>query len=451
MDTSDHEVNIKVLLDRAVRDGELTDKQRNQLFLDMTDEVGQLVLRDNYDQNVVLAAARAQAAEMLHIHSRQLRRLERAGLVNRELEFLPSDKTLAERRQAGLGLTAPEFSVLLAYTKLVVDAEILGSDLPDDPYLASWLVSYFPTALRERFRDYMDAHPLRREIITTGVVNDLVNSSGTTFMFRLGEESGASTPDIARAYLVTREVFDLPSFWRQIEELDNKVDTSTQIAMKLEARKLAERGTRWLLGNRRAPLDLASTVSFFAKGMNGLLADVPKLLTGSDLVAFEERRDGFIARGVPADLAERVAAMVPAYSTFDLVEVSSYTGRPVSEVAEVYFDLADRLQLSGLRERVIALPRDNRWNSMARAALRDDLYAAHATLTRDVMMHSTPGLSPEERLAHWTEANSAAMSRARQTLSEIWESDNFDLATLSVALRAIRTLVAATNLPHSEA
>ncbi|WP_433252475.1 NAD-glutamate dehydrogenase [Streptosporangium sp. CA-135522] len=451
VDTSDHEVNIKVLLDRAVRDGELTDKQRNQLFLDMTDEVAELVLRDNYDQNVVLAAARAQATEMLHIHSRQLRKLERAGLVNRQLEFLPSDKTLAERRQAGLGLTAPEFSVLLAYTKLVVDAEILGSDLPDDPYLASWLVSYFPTALRERFRDYMDTHPLRREIITTGVVNDLVNSSGTTFMFRLGEESGASTPDIARAYLVTREVFDLSSFWRQIEELDNKVDTATQIAMELEARKLAERGTRWLLGNRRAPLDLASTVSFFAKGMNGLLAHLPKLLTGSDLAAFEERRDGFVARGVPAELAERVAAMVPAYSTFDLVEAAAHTGRPVNEVAEVYFDLADRLQLSGLRERVIALPRDNRWNSMARAALRDDLYAAHATLTRDVLVHSEPGLSPEERLARWTEANSAATARARQTLSEIWESDNFDLATLSVALRAIRTLVAATNLPHSEA
>ncbi|MEV4183071.1 NAD-glutamate dehydrogenase [Streptosporangium canum] len=451
VDTSDHEVNIKVLLDRVVRDGELTDKQRNQLFLDMTDEVAGLVLRDNYDQNVVLAAARAQATEMLHIHSRQLRKLERAGLVNRELEYLPSDKTLAERRQAGLGLTAPEFSVLLAYTKLVVDAEILGSDLPDDPYLASWLVSYFPTALRERFRDYMDAHPLRREIITTGVVNDLVNSSGTTFMFRLGEESGASTPDIARAYLVTREVFDLPSFWGQIEELDNKVDTSTQIAMELEARKLAERGTRWLLGNRRAPLDLASTVNFFAKGMNGLLAHLPKLLTGSDLASFEERRDSFAARGVPPELAERVAAMVPAYSTFDLVEAAVHTGRPVNEVAEVYFDLADRLQLSGLRERVIALPRDNRWNSMARAALRDDLYAAHATLTRDVLAHSESGLSPEERLARWTEANSAAMARARQTLSEIWESDNFDLATLSVALRAIRTLVAATNLPHSEA
>ncbi|NUP03169.1 MAG: NAD-glutamate dehydrogenase [Nonomuraea sp.] len=451
VDTSDHEVNIKILLDQVVRDGELTDKQRNQVFSSMTDEVADLVLRDNYAQNIVLAAARAQAVEMLHIHARYLRRLERDGLVNRELEFLPSDKMLAERRQARLGLTAPEFSVLLAYTKLVADAELLGSELPDDPYLASWLVSYFPSALRERFRTYMDAHPLRREIITTCVVNELVNSMGTTFMFRFGEETGASTPDIVRAYLVAREVFDLASFYRAVESLDNKADTGTQIAMLLEARKLVERGARWLLVNRRPPLDLAGSVAFFVKGVNGLVAHLPKLLTGPDLAAYEERRDSFVARGVPQELAERAAAMVPAYSTLDLVEVASVTGRPVSEVAEVYFDLADRLQLARLRERVIALPRDNRWNSMARSALRDDLYAAHASLTRDVLAHSTPGLPPEERLARWSEANSAAVGRAKQTLSEIWESDHFDLATLSVALRAIRTLVAASNLPHTEA
>ncbi|MGI5283746.1 NAD-glutamate dehydrogenase [Nonomuraea polychroma] len=451
VDTSDHEVNIKILLDQVVRDGELTDKQRNQVFTAMTDEVAALVLRDNYAQNVVLAAARAQAVEMLHIHARYLRRLEREGLVNRELEFLPSDKMLAERRQARLGLTAPEFSVLLAYTKLVADAELLGSGLPDEPYLESWLVSYFPSDLRERFRTYMDAHPLRREIITTCVVNDLVNSMGTTFMHRFGEETGASTPDIARAWLVAREVFDLPSFYRAVESLDNKVSTDVQIAMLLEARKLVERGARWLLINRRPPLDLSASVSFFMKGVNGLVAHIPKMLTGPDLAAYEDRRDSFVARGVPLELAERVAGMVPAYSTLDLVEVASLTGRPVNEVGEVYFDLADRLQLARLRERIIALPRDNRWNSMARSALRDDLYAAHASLTRDVLAHSKPGLPPEERLARWSEGNSAAVSRARQTLSEIWESDNFDLATLSVALRAIRTLVAASNLPHTEA
>ncbi|WP_405144917.1 NAD-glutamate dehydrogenase [Sphaerisporangium sp. NBC_01403] len=450
VDTSDHEVNIKILLDRLVRDGRLGDQQRDELFLDMTDEVAGLVLQDNHAQNVVLAAARAQAPEMLHIHARYLRKLEREGLVNRELEALPSDKALAERRQAGLGLTAPEFSVLLAYTKLVADHEVLASDLPDDPYLESWLVSYFPSALRERFRAAMDAHPLRREIITTRVVNDLVNASGTSFLFRFGEETGASTPDIARAYLVSREVFELPGFRRDVEALDNKVDTATQLAMLLEGRKLAERGARWLLGNRRPPLDLASTVRFFVEGADGLLPHLPKLLAGPDLAAFEERRDGFLARGVPAELAERAAVMVPAYSTFDLVEISSRTGRPVHDVAEVYFDLAERLQLARLRERVIALPRDNRWNSMARAALRDDLYAAHATLTGDVLTHSEPGLSPEERLARWSEANSAAVARARQTLSEIWESDHFDLATLSVALRAVRTLVATSNLPHAE-
>ncbi|MFC4531643.1 NAD-glutamate dehydrogenase [Sphaerisporangium dianthi] len=449
VDTSDHEVNIKVLLDRLVRDGELNESDRDQLFLDMTDEVAGLVLRDNKAQNIVLSAARSQAPEMLHIHARYLRKLERDGLINRELEALPSDKTLAERRQAHLGLTAPEFSVLLAYTKLVADHELLASDLPDDPYLTSWLVSYFPSALRERFRAAMDAHPLRREIITTCVVNDLVNASGTTFMFRFGEETGASTPDIARAYLVSREVFELPGFWRAVESLDNKVDTATQLAMLLEGRKLAERGARWLLGNRRPPLDLAGATRFFVEGANGLLPHLPKMLAGPDLAAFEERRDGYLARGVPADLAERAAVMVPAYSTFDLVEISSFTGRPVNDVAEVYFDLAERLQLARLRERVIALPRDNRWNSMARAALRDDLYAAHATLTRDVLVHSEPGLSPEERLGRWSEVNSAAVARARQTLSEIWESDHFDLATLSVALRAIRTLVATSNLPHA--
>ncbi|MFC5815319.1 NAD-glutamate dehydrogenase [Nonomuraea harbinensis] len=451
VDTSDHEVNIKILLDQVVRDGEMTDKQRNQVFTSMTDEVAELVLRDNYAQNVVLAAARAQAVEMLHIHARYLRRLERDGRVNRGLEFLPSDKALAERRQSRLGLTAPEFSVLLAYTKLVADAELLGTELPDDPYLAPRLVSYFPSALRERFRAYMDAHPLRREIIVTGIVNDLVNSMGTTFLFRVGEETGASLPDIVRAFLVTREVFDLASFHRKVESLDNEIDTATQLAMLLEARKLGERGTRWLLTNRRPPLDLAGSVGFFVKGVNGLLGHLPKLLTGPDLAAFEDRRDSFVARGVPADLAERVAAMVPAYSTFDLVEIASISGRPVNEVAEVYFDLADRLQLARLRERIIALPRDSRWNAMARAALRDDLYAAHASLTRDVLAHSSSGLPPEERLARWVEANSAAVGRSRQTLSEIWESDNFDLATLSVALRAIRTLVSSTSLPRTKA
>jgi glutamate dehydrogenase len=455
VDTSDHEVNIKILLDQVVRDGELTARQREKLLYGMTDEVASLVLRDNYDQNVVLAAARAQAPAMLHVHSRYLRKLEREGKLKRRLEFLPDDKALAERRQArdarggDVGLSGPEFAVLLAYTKLTLEEDLLASTLPDEPYLADWLVDYFPTPLRERFRAYMDRHPLRREIVATRVANDLVNHGGITFAFRMNEETGASAPDIAQAFLVSREVFDMPRFWASVEELDHKVAEPTQIAMLLEARKLTERGTRWLLRNRRPPFDVRGTIDFFGEGAAKLAPSMPRLLVGRDLAGYEERRETFADLGVPSELADYVAMMVPAYSTFDIVEISYVTGRPVEEVAEVYFDLADRLQLSRLRERVIALPRGDRWKSMARSALRDDLYAAHAALTRDVLVMSESGASTEDRLAAWTDMNAAAVLRARQTLSEIWESDSFDLATLSVALQAIRTLVTSSTLPHS--
>ncbi|MEV4255363.1 NAD-glutamate dehydrogenase domain-containing protein, partial [Spirillospora sp. NPDC049652] len=446
VDTSDHEVNIKILLDQVVRDGELTRKQRDNLLYEMTDEVGSLVLRDNYAQNVVLAASRAQASSMLHVHARYLRKLERDGKLKRRLESLPDDKALAERRQAGLGLTGPEFSVLLAYAKLTLDDELIANGLPDDPYLASWLVDYFPTPLRERFRAHMDRHPLRREIITTAVVNDVINNSGTTFVFRLNEETGASSSDIARAYLVAREVFDMPRFWRSVDALDHQVDESTQTAMLLEARKLTERGARWLLHNRRPPFDIQETIDYFGGGAVALTAQFPKLLLGPDLVAFEQRRDSFAERGVPDELAEKAAMFVPAFSTFDLVTIAKDTGRPIEEVAEVYFDLADRLDLTRLRERIIGLPRDDRWRSMARSALRDDLYGAHAALTRDVLVHSASGTQSDERLAAWAEKNRTAVTRAQQTLTEIWESDSFDLATLSVALGAVRTLANASGL-----
>ncbi|WP_018653405.1 NAD-glutamate dehydrogenase [Actinomadura flavalba] len=451
VDTSDHEVNIKILLDQVVRDGGLAREQRDALLDAMTDEVGALVLRDNYAQNVVLAAAREQAPAMLHVHTRKMRRLERTGRLKRRLEFLPDDKALSERRQAGQGLTGPEFSVLLAYAKLSLDGDLGPSDLPDDPYLESWLVDYFPTPLRERFRAAMDRHPLRREIITTAVVNDLVNASGITFVFRINEETGASPSDIARAYLVAREVFEMPELWRSIESLDHEVDTSTQISMLLETRKLTERGARWLLHNRRTPFDIRSTIDFFAAGAAELSEHLPSVLRGLDLNAYEQRRDAWAERGVPEHLAARAAMLVPAFSTLDVVSIAHDMDRPVGEVAEVYFDLADRLQLSRLREPIIRLPRDDRWRSMARAALRDDLYAAHATLTRSVLATSAPGTPEEERLARWVAKNETATSRAEQTLQEIWESDSFDLATLSVALGAVRTLATTSTLPNTPA
>jgi glutamate dehydrogenase len=438
VDCSDHEVNIKILLDSVVANGDMTRKQRNKLLAAMTDEVADLVLRDNYGQNVALAGAVAQASSLLNVHARYMRFMEREGKLDRALEFLPTDRQLAERRQAGIGLTQPEFAVLLAYTKINLDEELLASALPEDPYLRAELYSYFPTPLRERFAEQMDNHPLRREIITTCVVNNLVNNAGTSFLFRMKEESGAPSEEIARAHTVARVVFNLDKFWRAVEELDNKVDAAVQTRLRLEGRRLAERATRWLLNNRRSPLDIATQIEFFSEGVADVVADLPR---GSDLASLEHVREDLVQKGVPYDLAVWVASMPAAYSALDVVEVAADSARSVTEVADVYFDLADRLHFARMQERVVALPRDDRWKTMARAGLREELYAAHSALTFDVLSAGDADASPAERFAAWKARNAAQVVRAEQTLEDIVSADTQDLATLSVALRVIRTIL----------
>ncbi|MDT0301630.1 NAD-glutamate dehydrogenase [Streptomonospora wellingtoniae] len=441
VDTSDHEVNIKIMLDREVDEGKLAKSERDELFLSMTDEVADLVLGNNQAQNAVLAAARKQAGAMMHVHARYMRRLEREGKLKRKLEELPDDKEIAQRRGAGQGLTGPEFATLLAYTKNTLKDEVADSELPGDPYLRQTLVEYFPTALRRRFSDALADHPLGREIVANQVVNDMVNRGGTTFAFRIGEELGAAPDDIARAYLVVREVFGLRELWDEIEHLEHWVDVDVQLALLLEARKLAERGTRWLLRNRKSPFDLGAEIAFFSSGVAEIVPQLPELLQGRDLRLFTERRDRFAKANTPRELAERVASMVPAYSTFDLVAIAHRTQRPLPEVAEVYFDLAESLQIGSLRERIIALPRNDRWATMARAGLRDDLYAAHAGLTRAVLQSGGAGEAPDQLRETWIERNRVAVDRAEQTLREIRETDQYDLATLSVALRSVRSLL----------
>jgi glutamate dehydrogenase len=446
VDTSDHEVNIKILLDQEVRAGTLTVAGRNDLLEEMTGDVAQQVLQHNYHQVRVLAAALAQAPQMLHVHARYIHKLERDGRVSRKLDVLPGDREVAERRTAHTGLVVPEFAVLLAQTKIEIAEEVLASALPDDPSLRRVLADYFPPALRERYAARLDEHPLRREIITTVVAGDMVDRSGITFAFRLTEETGASVPDITAAWLVARAVFDMPGFWARVEELDGTVDAAVQVRAMLEGRKLTERAARWLLAFRRPPFDVQATYDYFAAGVLTVAEGLPKLLAGRDLIGFDERREEYVAAGVPVPLAERIAAMVPAYSAFDIVDIAHGTGRSVDETAEVYFDLADRLQIARLRDLITALPRDDRWNTMARGAIRDDLYAAHAALARDVLTVTEPG-SPEQRLAAWVERNAPAVRRANQTLTEISESNDFGVATLSVAVRAVRSLVTVATLP----
>ncbi|MFD4609493.1 NAD-glutamate dehydrogenase [Streptomyces sp. NPDC058440] len=441
VDTSDHEVNIKVLLNGLVAEGDMTVKQRNKLLAEMTDEVGALVLRTNYAQNTAIANALAQSKDMLNAQQRFMKHLVREGHLDRALEFLPTDRQIRERLAAGSGLTGPETAVLLAYTKITVAEELLHTSLPDDPYLRGLLHAYFPAPLREQFAERIDNHPLRREITTTVLVNDTVNTGGTTYLHRLREETGASLEEIVRAQTVARTIFRSAPVWDAVEALDNKVEADVQTRIRLHSRRLVERGTRWLLNNRPQPLELAETVEFFSERVGQVWAELPKLLKGADLEWYQQVYDELSGVGVPDELATRVAGFSSAFPALDIVSVADRMGKDPMDVAEVYYDLGDRLHITQLMDRIIELPRADRWQSMARAAIREDLYAAHAALTADVLAAGNGTATPEQRFKVWEQKNGALLSRARSTLEEIRGSDAFDLANLSVAMRTMRTLL----------
>ncbi|MFH9740046.1 NAD-glutamate dehydrogenase [Streptomyces roseolus] len=443
VDTSDHEVNIKILLNGLVAEGDMTVKQRNKILAEMTDEVGRLVLRNNYAQNTALANAVAQSPSLLHAHQRFMRRLGRDGALDRSLEFLPNDRQIRELLNTDKGLSQPELAVLLAYTKITVADELIGTGLPDDPYLAGLLHAYFPTLLREKFGEAVDNHALRREIITTVLVNDTVNTGGSTFLHRLREETGASLEEIVRAQTAARAIFRLSEVWDAVEALDNTVPAEVQTRMRLHSRRLVERGTRWLLNNRPQPIAIGETIEFFAERVDHVWRQLPQLLRGSDAEWYQSILDELTGFGVPEELAVRVAGFSSAFPTLDIVAIADRTDKDPLAVAEVYYDLADRLRITDLMDRIIELPRADRWQSMARASIREDLFAAHAALTSDVLAAGNGTSTPEERFKAWEENNAPILGRARATLEEIQGSDTFDLANLSVAMRTMRTLLRA--------
>jgi glutamate dehydrogenase len=443
VDCSDHEVNIKILLDRIVAAGDLTSKQRGALLAEMTDDVGRMVLRDNYEQNVLLGIARRQSHQMLAVHQRFIRSLETRGILNRRLEHLPPDAGLAARGDGDLGLTSPELSVLAAYAKIALTEDVVASDLPDDPWVARTLSDYFPPELVSRYADRLPSHPLRREIITTCLVNEMVNRGGITFAFRAQEEAAASPEQVARAYTVCREVFDLRGFVSAVEELDNVVSTDVQTALYLEFRRLLDRSVRWFLQARPGKLEIGAEIARFGPVVAQLGPLVPELTSGVERRSLQEHAEQLVKLGIPDGLALRVASLLPSFMLLDISEVAAARTIPAEEVARVYLTLSERYAVDALLIRISGLERGDRWQALARAALRYDLYAALESLTTAVLMTTGPG-EPLDRVEEWERANAAAVARAAQTLEEVCRLESGDLASLSVALRALRGVVRST-------
>jgi glutamate dehydrogenase len=437
---SDYEVNIKILLDGVVADGDLTTKQRDRLLAEMTAEVADLVLVENYRQTQALAVAGMQAPGMVDVHKRHLRWLEQVASLDRELEGLPSDDELNERRSDSTGLSAPELAVVMAYTKIAVKAGLLDGELPDDPVGRDLLRAYFPAPIRQRYADRLDGHQLRRELIVTEVTNHLVDRAGLTMTRRLVEETALPLADIARAHLAAWRVFDLDEVWRRIDELDGEVDAVVQLSMHLEAKRLGERATRWLLRNEPVPLDIADLAHRYRPHIQELTRSLPEALRGTDRVGFDQRVEGLRGEGVPEELACRSALQSLLITGLDIGRITSETGQPLMRTAGTYFALDDLLELAWLRNRIVALPRGDRWESMARSALRDDFFHMHAELTREVLTGAPVG-SPAQLVERWCARRHHGTAHCLSVLADIRSSGRADLAQLSVALREFRNLL----------
>ncbi|HEY5199688.1 MAG TPA: hypothetical protein VIJ31_02160, partial [Acidothermaceae bacterium] len=319
----------------------------------------------------------------------------------------------------------------------------------DENFAQQALVDYFPSALRERFATTMTQHPLRREIIATQLSNELVNLSGSTFLFRVVGETAASVADITRAHTATRRAFRVDELWREIEALDDVVTSDVQTGLLLGVRQLLDRATRWFLANRRPPIDVPETVNQLSWGIATVLDGLSENLRGSDAENLTAARDRLIDAGVPDDVASRAMILTEGLSALAVVDIALQTKLDVEEVAAVHFALADELGLSRLGTLIGALPRDSRWHTLARAAARDDLEAAHAELTTDVLLSTPSTMSADARIAAWQQVNEAALARATAFVDDISASDGADLATLSVALREVRALARAAALPRA--
>jgi glutamate dehydrogenase len=438
VDTSDHEVNIKILLGDAVQRNELTTEQRNTLLASMTDEVGELVLWDNYRQNQAITLMEHQSVQRIGSMAHFIRMLESEGLLDRQVENLPSESELIERKTRGIGMTRPELSVLLSYDKIKLYQQLLDSDVPEDPYLSKELVRYFPEPLHDKYADHMQRHRLKREIIATAVTNSTINRMGATFMMRMQEDTGQGPAAIAKAYTAAREILGAREFWSEIEALDSKVAEGTQIDAILQIWSLLRHMTRWLLNRPGGTLDINANVERYQNGVSALRAALPAALTETGKADFATSQEKWEGLGLPPELALRLARVPELRAMLDIVEVAQQSGQSIDKVASVFYELGESLDLEWLRSQIEALPVEGAWHAQARGSLLDELNHQHRALALQVLS-LTGGSKDISPVQAWLQRDDATLKYTRNMLAEIL-TQNADYPIASVAVRRLAQL-----------
>ena len=436
---SDVEVNLKILLNGAVRSKEITRAARDKLLARMTDEVAALVLRNNYLQSQAISAGEFQAKERLGESAYVIRALERSGDLNRALEFLPSDEEIAERRKAGEGLTRPELAVTLSYGKIWLYRALINSNVPEDPYLSAELARYFPAPVQQRFAARIKRHRLRREIISTSITNSLINRMGPVFPVRAQDDTGADPAAIARAYSIAREVFAVRDIWTQIEALDNATPAAVQYTAMFQTTRLLRHASYWLLENRRKDLDIERAVRRYAAPVSELSRDLATLLSATEQARLSVLRSRLIEQHVPDELATRIASLESLHCALDLAEAATAARLRVGFAAKAYFDIGERIGLTWIKDQIETLAAEGHWQAVARSTLSDNLYELRRKIATAVL--SCKGATPAARVDDWLQAHAGPVESLKRIVVDLRTGTAPDFATLSVALQAVRRLV----------
>jgi glutamate dehydrogenase len=447
VDCSDHEVNIKILLNERVLKKQMTEKQRNLLLAKMQDDVAKLVLHNNYRQARVVSLAVSQSFAYLNLYERYLKDMAKQGKIDRKLEFLPNDEVFAARRMAQKGLTSPEIAVLLAYSKIILKADIIKSDLSDDPYLNRYVAHAFPPLLsKPPFGKTLPQHRLYREIMATQLSNLLITDMGITFVYQMQDETGASMAYIARAYVIMLEMFHLQELWEIIESLE--VSAALQTTLTLEIVRLMRRSVRWLLRNQRAGLPIQATMDLFSAGIKQLdNTDLLSMLSHTEKAHIEETAAEWIRAGVPAHVAMRIASMRAMYSLLNIIKLSHEIRGNIPQLAQLYFKLSDCLELDTCREKINDFPSDSHWMLLARSAAKGDLDFQQRTLSLAVYQFNKKRKLPLNSIDGWLTENHLAVERWKTIFADLKASHSLEYSMLVVVMRELAEFAQAASQP----
>jgi len=445
VDCSDHEVNAKILLNEIVASGDLTLKQRNQLLLDMTENVAQLVLKNNYRQTQAISVAHSEALTRSAEYRRFMVSLQTSGRLNRKLEFLPNDDVLLERQTHGKGLTRPELAILISYAKAMMKEDLAIADIADDPYIVNFIEGAFPTKICQQYPQQLRKHRLKREIVATQIANDMINNMGITFAQRLMESTGAGAGDVAKAYIIARDIYRMDEFLQQIETVDYVVDPQIQLKLMSGMIRRVRRAARWFLRNRRSYLDAATEVGLFAPALTEISNKLEHLLQGDQLADWQNNRQQLQEAGLPEFLVDAACRPANLYSGLSVAESARVSQRPLSLVASLYFYIGNYLSLPWFSNQISDLKVDNFWQAMARETYMDDLESQLRSLSISLIHFVDDETTIEQVINHWSQHHQLLIGRWKTMVNELQAVSGTDFAMFSVALRDLLDLAQATQ------